>query len=448
MEQATQARGIVKTYNPVKGFGFVAIDALGGSDAYFNVHSLPAELKNGNYDESFLKFVDRLVAFNLIQTPDGKYQARDIYLVPMQPEDQLVGTVKSFSETGMYGFITTTSVDQDVFFKLKFPPQQRVVGAIARFCLHTTPDGKTQANTVFFKQHAPAGGAHQMGMMGGPAMQRGSSLEMGMMVKMMQSIGTQGRQGNEPDECMARRGDSGASGVVNYFNEEKGYGFIQSSDVAGDVFFKSDTPIEAGTAVSFNLRITPDGKPQGNSVVALLAAGTQTIGQIKFFNKLKGYGFLEVPGQSADVFFKAQALPSELHDMDGDTLQGVLLEFTVHITPDGKMQTNSASFARPAGGNASGGLSGNKRPASAAFGNQGARKFTKVEAAVVCSVKSFNGKKGWGFLESPELPCDIYFKANMLPMEKQQIVVVGAMGLAQVSWTPDGKAQAAALELY
>jgi cold shock CspA family protein len=478
--------GVIKSFNPVKGFGFVTSEDVGG-DAYFNSNSLPAELKDGNYDENFLNIVGKTVAFNVHQTPDGKYQARDINLAAVIPEDQLIGTVKSFSDKGMYGFITCPAVNQDIFFKLKFPPQvsgpQGLKGLIVRFCLHLTADGKAQANKVFFKGPSAsppmAPGMHQQMSAAVPMAGKGeSSMDslMGMFQQFMQAkgMGKAGGEGKGPMAFMKGQagapqgmgmamggamvggkgvangmangmanGNAVATGVVKNFNLQKGFGFITSPNAPGDVYFKSDVPIDAGTNVSFGLRMTPDGKPQANNVTATLTEGSQVLGSIKSFNALKGFGFITVPGQMADVFFKAQALPPELQNQDSEGVVGAQLHFTIHVTPDGKMQMASATFA---------GHDGTvKRTASAMNpgGNMGMpAKLQKVEGILSCTVKSYNAMKGWGFLQSPESPGDIYFQKKLLPIEQQQLPLVGSSGSVEIAYTPDGKPQASALELY
>merc|ERR1712178_481087 len=86
--------------------------------------------------------------------------------------------------------------------------------------------------------------------------------------------------------------------------------------------------------------MTPDGKPQAmvGSVSQLASDGEELLGTIKSFNSQKGYGFVEVPGQSGDVYYKQSELPPHLAGVPGESLVGQSLNFRVRITPDGKMQ--------------------------------------------------------------------------------------------------------------
>merc|ERR1711865_249876 len=114
---------------------------------------------------------------------------------------------------------------------------------------------------------------------------------------------------------------------------------------------------------------------------------------------------------------------------------------------DGKMQMKSASFVEQSK------TTGTKRTVSAmgqAY-KQGGRlqKLAKVGGGgLQCVVKSYNAQKGWGFLQSPQIPGDVYFKRSLLALEQQSLELVGVEGTLQVQYTPDGKPQATVLKLY
>merc|ERR1712118_628603 len=133
---------------------------------------------------------------------------------------------------------------------------------------------------------------------------------------------------------------SSSSGVVKSYNAAKGFGFIQSAVFPGDIYFKfGDNPINQGTPVTYTLRVMPDGKAQASDVVPGLSEGDHAIGTIKKIHAEKGFGFLEVPGQPGDVYFKLDALPRDLLEeglqgSDESSLVGKQVRFTVHLTPD------------------------------------------------------------------------------------------------------------------
>jgi len=63
-------------------------------------------------------------------------------------------------------------------------------------------------------------------------------------------------------------------GVVKWFDAKKGYGFVVSPDVDGDVFvhytkiqMEGFKKLETGENVTFDLITSPEGKPQADNVV-------------------------------------------------------------------------------------------------------------------------------------------------------------------------------------
>ncbi len=63
-------------------------------------------------------------------------------------------------------------------------------------------------------------------------------------------------------------------GVVKWFDAKKGYGFVVSPDVEGDVFIhytkiqmEGFKKLETGEQVTFDVIQSPEGKPQADNVV-------------------------------------------------------------------------------------------------------------------------------------------------------------------------------------
>ena len=63
-------------------------------------------------------------------------------------------------------------------------------------------------------------------------------------------------------------------GVVKWFDAKKGYGFIVSPEVEGDVFthytkiqMEGFKKLETGEQVTFEVITSPEGKPQADNVV-------------------------------------------------------------------------------------------------------------------------------------------------------------------------------------
>merc|ERR1712080_700733 len=156
------------------------------------------------------------------------------------------------------------------------------------------------------------------------------------------------------------------------------------------------------------MRMTPDGKAQAQNVIAAAAEGEQVVGTIKSFSAQRGWGFCSVEGRPGDAYIKKSELPVELQELDGESLQGMQLAFSVHLTPDGKMQVREAQSTGQRSA-----IAGFKRPASAM--QQASAKRMKVEGGMGCMVKSYNAQKGWGFLQSSDISGDVYFQRKLLP---------------------------------
>lgn len=279
-------------------------------------------------------------------------------------------------------------------------------------------------------------------------------------------------------------------GEVKSFDAAKGYGFIVADGLAADVYFKADQEVEKGSQVCFYVKYMRDGKAQAQDVVYALNGGEVIVGTMKSFNGKTGYGFIAVDDYPQDVYCRRQDLPDEYQALDSDSLVGVQFQFTVKITRDGQkpqVQENTmlahgapaappqaakrtaagAGFAqvgpgaekRPrlppmpasAGGLVPGGKAKGKGAAEAAFGGakgKGGGKFTDGGMAEGV-VKSYNATKGFGFINSEITngAGDVYFQRVAVPAENQNESIQGARVSFQVQWTPDGKAQAQAIEV-
>lgn len=167
------------------------------------------------------------------------------------------------------------------------------------------------------------------------------------------------------------------SGIVKFFNGQKGFGFIQCEDRPDDVFVHISA-VEAaglqglaeGQPLEFTL-VDRGGKVSASDLVIdgepmpveaprpredrdsgsgggferrpqRQSTGERTSGTVKFFNDTKGFGFIEKDSGGDDVFVHISAL--ERAGM-GPANQGDRLTFDVEVDQRGKYSANNVSRA-------------------------------------------------------------------------------------------------------
>jgi CspA family cold shock protein len=123
------------------------------------------------------------------------------------------------------------------------------------------------------------------------------------------------------------------SGVVKWFNPEKGFGFVELSDGSGDAFLHGSVLTQGGIAAvqpgeTLEVRVGPGHK--GPHVTEVLSVDSSTAvptasrsnaqvmtssgpsveetGTVKWFNAERGYGFIALSGGGKDVFVHVSAL--------------------------------------------------------------------------------------------------------------------------------------------
>ena len=147
------------------------------------------------------------------------------------------------------------------------------------------------------------------------------------------------------------------TGVVKFFNKDKGFGFVARDDGGEDVFVHISAVEQAGleglasgqtlgfTLVDRNGRISAiDLKITGEQLALDAPAerpqrarrqltGERATGEVKFFNGSKGFGFIKRDDGGADCFVHVSAVErAGIHSLN----EGDRLEFDIEVDDRGK----------------------------------------------------------------------------------------------------------------
>ncbi len=143
-------------------------------------------------------------------------------------------------------------------------------------------------------------------------------------------------------------------GVVKFFNTQKGFGFIQRDDGGEDVFVHISSVERAGLEglaegqqLEFTL-VDRGGKVSATDLVVVgdviavakkevapqrELTGEKATGTVKFFNSMKGFGFITRDDGQPDAFVHISAVErSGMRDL----AEGDRLEFDIEVDRRGK----------------------------------------------------------------------------------------------------------------
>lgn len=129
------------------------------------------------------------------------------------------------------------------------------------------------------------------------------------------------------------------SGVVDFFNDTGGYGFIESPDADEDVFFHMEDiggpNLTEGTEVEFDIEQAAKGPKAVNVRRSQSNQLPQpATGTVDFFNDTGRYGFIKTSAVDEDVFF-------HMEDIGGpDLTEGTQVEFVVEQADKGPKAIN------------------------------------------------------------------------------------------------------------
>lgn len=182
------------------------------------------------------------------------------------------------------------------------------------------------------------------------------------------------------------------------------------------------------------------------------------VGQIKSFSDKNSYGFIASEELGQDIYFQRKDLPEQLQAASSDEVTGVWVRCAVKLHQrDGKPQAQDMELVsgpalgtkRPAGIESTGGLLAKRQRTGGGNGSgKGGGGQSLAGEQVAGYIKSYNQQKGFGFITSPGVDGDVYFKGTMLPTHLQsQTALEGFQALFVLNWTRDGKPQAADVQV-
>lgn len=239
----------------------------------------------------------------------------------------------------------------------------------------------------------------------------------------------------------------GIEGVVKSWNGSKGFGFIISEVIQGDVFFsRNELPEEArevrgtfleGRRVCFVAQQGADGRVKASSVAIIPAAGQPVAGIIKSYSEQNRYGFVTSSSLTEDARFQSSDLPQIL---PGVNLKGKLVIFETQQLQDGKLRVTKMQFQTSK-------IASEVAPNVGGFATFGAPAGFAAPAVnplvtgfISGIVKSFSDKHGYGFINIPGQPIDIKF--GRVDVMGTNPVDAGEMVKFVPMVGPDGRLQA------
>jgi CspA family cold shock protein len=146
-------------------------------------------------------------------------------------------------------------------------------------------------------------------------------------------------------------------GHVKWFDTTKGYGFVVSTDGGGDILLHSNvlrifgfTSVAEGAEIVLRVQVTDRGR-QAVEVMDIVptapspgavpiappeteAAGPLEPARVKWFDRVKGFGFINIYGRPEDVFLHMETLRQYGY---GEVVAGDVLAVRVTAGPRGPM---------------------------------------------------------------------------------------------------------------
>jgi CspA family cold shock protein len=149
-----------------------------------------------------------------------------------------------------------------------------------------------------------------------------------------------------------------ARGHVKWFDTTKGYGFVVGEDGVGDILLHGNvlrvfgfTSVAEGAEIVLRVQVTDRGRqavevldivptaPAPASVIPMPIPGGEASGplepaRVKWFDRVKGFGFVNIYGRPEDVFLHMETLRQYGY---GEVVAGDVLAVRITAGPRGPM---------------------------------------------------------------------------------------------------------------
>lgn len=411
--------GTIVRYEQAKGFGFIQCEPL-HEDVFFLRSELPVDLR----EESKEKLINIQVEFEIGHGDNGKLRGRRLAAVPPQhaapgvgrPAARCVGKILRFEDAKGYGFLSSRVLNQDIFFlRSGLPAGKRelqskdLVDLDVSFEWYYNEEGKPRAQAIELSSGGQDGVSELL----------------------------------EPPED-----GSFHFGTILRFEPRKGYGFLKPSDIGEDVYFeRSQLPEEirdsqikdeiVNREVEFEVKTMPDGKMRALNMT-LTEAGRSNLPRSK-------------PESSEETRELEPALLEEMarllrtrgggmdYGMFASTFQKIKkkqLEKHFNIVGDGKSQR--IELRDEDIGIGDGGLGTEE---NADEEGEPSMDDPAIPLGPGCNphgvIRTYDAKKGFGFIVCAGFPEDIYFPRSSLPTNFQAKNAKDMPSLAGVQVTLD-----------
>jgi len=391
LQPVADMSGYIKSWNSGKGFGFITTDEVEG-DVFFSKAELPPEARevHGSILEG------REVNLGSCAGPDGRARATVVQLCYAEDKPML-GVIKSYSDRHRYGFVTSSTLTEDVqFHATDLPPGlshlgPNLKGHFVTFEVQHLPDGKVRVKTMQLQGQS---GANVNPVTADPPTFSAAAFPRPPARIQPWSPHPRPPATPPPPAGVPPSAGSMLKGTVKSYSDRHGYGFIKAPGQVVDIKFGKedlDIPsIAAGASVSFVPVMTPDGRMQARQVsMAAMAGGMkrsispadsfhsfdrptkqprigggkpwsvqavtkeqlpdeapadgeQLAGVVRSYIPSSGFGFItcdEVPG---DIYFGRAVMAPDMQSME---LSGRMVTFLLAYASDGKLRARQIALA-------------------------------------------------------------------------------------------------------